>query len=281
MPKVIDCVTYFDEDLLLDIRFNELNNFVNYFVVIESSITHQGQPKKLNFDISKFKKFKNKIIYLVKTDLLVDEFKAIEEKYTHNNLEFKREHTQRNYILKSIERFNDNDCILISDADEIPRGDLIEKNFKSNYFFYNFKQKLYYYKLNYFVRPDWHGTVMTAKKNLGKFVSPTNARIVKSPKRKGIRGFFYNLKHNIKIIENGGWHFSYLKSPEGIVKKLESFVHAEYNNDQIKNISYIKDSIKNKKNLFSEQKFIITDVDETYPKYIQDNINKFKEWIGN
>ena len=122
---------------------------------------------------------------------------------------------------------------------------------------------------------------MTAKKNLGKLVSPSNARIIKTPKRSGIRGFFYNIKHRIKVVENGGWHFSYLKTPQNILVKLESYAHKEHNNDKTKNLKYIKDSIEKGENIFFDQKFKRVEVDKSYPNYILENIEKFNLWIKN
>ena len=66
---IYDCFLYFDEDLVLDLRLNILNNIVDKFVIVESRIDHAGNKKKLNFDINKFKNFKNKITYLVADDL--------------------------------------------------------------------------------------------------------------------------------------------------------------------------------------------------------------------
>jgi beta-1,4-mannosyl-glycoprotein beta-1,4-N-acetylglucosaminyltransferase len=281
VTKFIDCITYFDEDLPLDIRFHELNDFIDYFVIVESNQTHQGNYKKLNFDISKFKKFKDKIIYLVIENLEDDLFKSKNEKYLFNTLDWKREHAQRNFILKGIQKFSDNDCILISDADEIPRGELIKKNFSNLNTFYSFRQSLYFYKINLLVKKKWHGTVMTAKKNLGKLVSPSNARIIKTPKRSGIRGFFYNVKHRIKVVNNGGWHFSYLKSPENILVKLESFAHKEHNNNQTKNLKHIESSIERGENFFSNQRFKKVEIDKSYPNYILKNLDKFNPWIKN
>ena len=56
---------YFDEDLLLDLRLNSLDKYVKKFVISEATYTHNGNKKKLNFDINKFRKFKDKIIYIV------------------------------------------------------------------------------------------------------------------------------------------------------------------------------------------------------------------------
>ena len=63
--KFFDCFMYHDEDLILDIRLNTLNKFIDKFVIVESKFDHQGNEKKLNFNFDNFKKFKNKIIYLI------------------------------------------------------------------------------------------------------------------------------------------------------------------------------------------------------------------------
>ena len=63
--KIFDCFMYFDEEIVLDLRLNTLNDFVDYFVIVESSFTHRGDKRELRFDHKKFSKFKDKIIYLV------------------------------------------------------------------------------------------------------------------------------------------------------------------------------------------------------------------------
>ena len=63
--NIYDCFMYFDEDLLLDLRFNILNKYVKKFVITEATYTHNGTKKKLNFDINQFRKFKDKITYIV------------------------------------------------------------------------------------------------------------------------------------------------------------------------------------------------------------------------
>ena len=63
--KIFDCFMYFDEDMILDLRLNILDKYVDYFVIVESKYTHSGKKKNLNFDVNKFTNFKNKIIYKV------------------------------------------------------------------------------------------------------------------------------------------------------------------------------------------------------------------------
>ena len=105
---IYDCFSYWDEDLLLDLRLNILDNYVDYFVIVEGNKTWQNNPKKLRFEIDKFKKFKNKIIYVPVTDLPDGEDPYL------------RENHQRNAIVNGLNNANDNDVIIISDLDEIP-----------------------------------------------------------------------------------------------------------------------------------------------------------------
>ena len=67
--KLYDCFMYFDEDLVLDLRLNILNDYVDKFVVAEATKDHTGKEKKLNFNINNFSKFKNKITYIVVEDM--------------------------------------------------------------------------------------------------------------------------------------------------------------------------------------------------------------------
>jgi beta-1,4-mannosyl-glycoprotein beta-1,4-N-acetylglucosaminyltransferase len=106
--KIYDCFSYLDEDLLLNLRLNILNRYVDYFVIIEGNKTWQNNPKKLNFDIKKFKEFEKKIIYIPVTDL------------PGGDNPYQRENFQRNAISRGLIDSNDEDLIIISDLDEIP-----------------------------------------------------------------------------------------------------------------------------------------------------------------
>jgi beta-1,4-mannosyl-glycoprotein beta-1,4-N-acetylglucosaminyltransferase len=276
MTKVIDCVTYFDEDLILDIRFNILDNYVDYFVVVEATRDHQNNPKSLKFDIKNFSKFEKKIIYLVQEDINYDEFKETNKAPDLNHF---RDQSQRNYIMNGLKNFDDDDCILISDCDEIPRPELILKNFLTFKKFFIFQQNMYYYKLNTQISSIWQGTRMCAKKNLK---SPNFLREIKSKDK-----FLYNFKKRIKLIENGGWHFSYLKKPDDIIKKIEAFAHQEYNLESIKNIDYVKYCISNQIDMFSNYRGNVKNkslckvkIDSSFPEYIRNNQEKFSYWIA-
>ena len=108
MNKIFDCFSYWDEDLLLDLRLHLLNNIVDYFVIVESNKTWQNNYKELKFNINKFKKFKNKILYIPVTDM------------PDGPNPWEREHFQRNCIIRGLKNSKDDYFIIISDADEIP-----------------------------------------------------------------------------------------------------------------------------------------------------------------
>ena len=271
MSKLIDCVTYLDEDLLLDLRFNILNKDVDKFVIVEAKQTHQGNKKKLNFDINNFKKFKNKIEYIVQEDLDKDEFKLPDTFHRGFSKDFIRENSQRNYIMHGIKKNHDDDFIMISDCDEIPKlNSLVTKKFLKKFFL--FRQSLFYYKFNLKCKEKTIGTRMSKKKYL---LSPKSLRNI-YPKRK----FAYNFRNCIQIIEDGGWHFSYLKKPQGIKDKLEQFAHSEYNKEKYKNLNHIKKSIKQGKDLFKRNiEFSKTEIDQSFPEFLRRNIKHYKEWL--
>ena len=111
---IYDCFSYWDEDLLLDLRLNILNKYVDYFVIVEGNKTWQNNRKELKFNVNKFKDFKDRIIYVPVTDLPDGEDPYL------------RENHQRNAIRKGLERAKDNDLVIISDLDEIPNPEKIK-----------------------------------------------------------------------------------------------------------------------------------------------------------
>ena len=86
---------------------------------------------------------------------------------------------------------------------------------------------------------------------------------------------------NIQIIENGGWHFAYLQSPENISKKIKSFAHGEFNTDDKSNEENIRSKIEKGEDIFNRGYEIKkVELDSSFPKYIFENKDKFKKWIA-
>ena len=284
---------YFDEDMMLDIRLNVLNKFVSHFIICEAAFNHKGIPKKLNFNINNFSKFKDKISYVV-VDKQPDTLCKINEndniikknsKILDNALI--RENYQRNYLTSKLTGFLDDDLIIINDLDEIPNLN----NFKYKNKITVFKQKMFYYKLN-LVYPDflWSGSKICKKKDL---ISPQWLRNVKSKKYPLWRldSFFSKKKYsNIDFIENGGWHFTNIKSAEQIDYKMRNFLHhLEYEesgisvedlkkNIQEKKVIYDHFTDKRKKKVISSGKLKKININDL-PEYISKNTSKFQEWI--
>ena len=229
--RIFDCFMFYDEEVVLDVRLNSLKNSVDCFVIVESKFYHNGKRRDLKFDINKYLKFKDKIIYIVQDEepLNLETIKTDDDESVKSyKLIFnahKRENFQRNQISKGIDKANEDDLIMISDVDEIPN--LKDLNVaKVNNKIVIFEQNIFYYKLNRYLEGfTWHGTKACKKKNLK---SPQWIRNVKN-KRFGfwrLDTFFSENKYINKIfIKNGGWHFSNLKSPADIENKLKSYLH--------------------------------------------------------
>ena len=157
--KIIDTTTFYKENMMLELRFNMLDQYVDYFVICESKYSHSGNKKKLFFDYKKFNQFKKKIIYLVvenEPDEIV--FKKDSHAIHERSNSIVRISHQRDYIRNALENFSSNDFVLHSDNDEIPN--LSNLNFqKLNEKILIFKQKLFYFKFNLQLPSvDWFGT---------------------------------------------------------------------------------------------------------------------------
>ncbi|MDC1212616.1 hypothetical protein N8016_02350 [Pelagibacteraceae bacterium] len=269
--KLVDCFMYFDEDLVLDIRLNTLYNEVDKFVIAEATKNHAGQNKKLNFKIENFLKFKDKIQYLIVDDLPIN-VKASKKDWHENHM---RDQFQRNALERGYRRFDNEDLIMISDIDEIPDPNKI-KEFNVKNKFACFLQKNYQSKINLLNITDdsWAGTKICKKKYLKSPQWLRNIKIKKKP-------FWKIFSKQIQLINDGGWHFSFLKEPELIRNKIFSYSHQEYNMDKFTNIEQIKNQISKGKDLFHRNiKYKKVDIDKTFPNYIVKNKEKFKKWIA-
>ena len=287
---------YFDEDLLLDLRLNSLNKFVKKFVIAEATYTHNGSKKKLNFDINKFKKFKDKITYLV-----VDEHPKDIIKLSENDTKDKRgeklilngmirDYFQRESLERGIRDALNDDLILVSDLDEIPNLDELDlTKVKNNIII--FEQKMFYYKLNLFYEDyTWLGTKAVKKKN---FISPQWLRNIKGRKypKWRVDTIFSKKKYtNLSFIKNGGWHFTCLRTAEDLEKKLLNFAHHyEYEESGLK-IDNLKKLIAEKRVMYDHNvdqkgykwsgKSILKNIElDSLPKYISSNLSKYSDWL--
>ena len=287
---------YFDEDLLLDLRLNSLDKFVKKFVITEATYTHNGSKKKLNFDINKFKKFKDKIIYIVVDKQPKDIMKLKEndtkqkrgEKLILNGMA--RDYFQRENLSRGLNDADGDDLILISDLDEIP--DLKKLNSSAiNNNIIIFEQKMFYYKLNLFYEDYiWLGTKAVKKKNLK---SPQWLRNIKGknyPKWR-VDTFFSKKKYtNLTFIKDGGWHFTCLRTAEELEKKLLNFAHHYEFEESGLNIENLRKLIADKRVMYDHNvdqkgykwsgKSILKKIEnKLLPEYVCVNLNKYSDWL--
>ncbi len=298
--KIYDCFTFYNELDMLEIRLNILDKYVDYFVLVEATKTHSGQEKKLYYKENevKFKKFKHKIIHIIVNDMPI----------IKDGDRWKLENFQRDSIMRGLTECQQDDIILVSDLDEIPNPKEIQRverllmnNLKNSinrifysinrYFLKNitknqkiisyatknisdiesssiviFKQKLFYYYLNGFVNDSWLGTRAVSYQNLVKYFDASPQKI--------------RIKMSNNILNNGGWHFSYLFDPFGISLKIKSFAHSEFDSGIYTDEDEIKKKIEDGSDLFGRQgKIKYINVDCSYPLFILENIKKYSKLI--
>ena len=262
--NILDCVTYFDEELILELRLNILYEHVDKFIITEGKYDHRGNKRELNFDISRYDKFRDKIIYLP-----VENFPNLNDPWQM------LEH-QRNYSLNEIKKYDDNDYVIISDIDEIPNPEKIIDFTNRKLNLGVFEQLFFYYKLNLLntSQSEWYGSKICKKKNLK---SPNWLREYKIKQYPWWR---FDRPKNLKIIKDGGWHFSFLYDVDGIIKKISSFQHIEFDKDEYKNKETIIKKIKEGKDVFNRNfLFKKIKIDEKFPKFIIENKDTYRNWI--
>ena len=292
--KIVDSFMFFDENMLLDLRLNILDKYVAKFIICEATFNHNGESKKLNFDMKNFSKFKSKIEYVI-LDKQPDNLRIINKNDDEKIKESKildnaliRENFQRNFTHSKLKDCLDNDLILINDLDEIPN--LV--NFKYQNKITIFKQKMLYFKFN-LIYPEisWSGSKICKMRD---FVNPQWLRNIKTRKYPIWRFdiLFSQKKYNkIQIIENGGWHFTNIKTPEQIFEKLKNFGHHDEFELAKINVNQIREKIENKEVFYNHladknskdrwnDNYKLKKVNlDCLPKYLIKNSEKFKEWI--
>ncbi len=296
--KIYDCFMFFDEDMLLDLRLNIMDKYVDKFVITEANYMHNGKPKKLNFDINKYSKFKDKIIYIVVDNQPPDLFKIYKSDNDENDTKgqklvlngYKRDNYQREMALKALKNVELDDWIIINDIDEIPN--LKNVNFKDiKNKFIIFKQQIFYYKFN-LLYPNvfWHGSKACRKRN---FLSPQWLRNVKHKKyplwRLDI--MFSKRKYSdIIYINDGGWHFTNIKSPTDIEKKLLNYTHHYEFEQSGLTLDDLRKKVLEKKIIYDhgvdqrkpkwDSKKTLSKIDlSNMPEYLQENAKKYSNWL--
>ena len=295
--KIYDCFMFSDEKMLLDVRLNSLNRFVDKFIITEASYFHNGQPKKLNFNINEFSEFKKKIEYIVVSEqpsdlyLFNDKDSSVERDRKKIFNSIRRDNFQRDQLMNGLKVLDEEDVIILSDLDEIPNFENIDLKTINNEIVI-FKQKMFYYKFNLYYKDFiWFGSKALKKKN---FISPQWLRNIKSKNYPFWRldTYFSKKKYNnIRFVENGGWHFTCIKRPEDIHKKLLTFAHhQDYESSEI-TLQELKNKINEKRVLYDHvadkkignkwfsEKLLQKIESNLLPSYLSKNLDKFKNWF--
>lgn len=265
--KIFDCITFYNENLLVNSRFEILKDVVDYFVIIESSFDHKGDKKEINFKLLN-PKFKDKVRHYV----IKDNFTLLHDGWDIESF-------QREKILEFIKDASNDDYIMYSDSDEIPNPKKLE-NFSLKKKYAVFLQKFYVYKINVFNKFEtpWQGTRICKKKYL-KSITFLRKKI----KLENLKKAFWKLQYekSIEFIENGGWHFNNLYNSEIISKKLQNIKHVDRG---LKNVHIDRDIIEKKilnlEDVFHRNhKYEKIEIDETFPDYIRNNLSIFTDFI--
>ena len=295
--KIFDCTTFYSEHLMMDLRFNILNDYVEKFIVCESTISHSGKKKKLNFDINNYPKFKDKISYIIideEPEDIIGLKNGLAKPHEKRSDSLKRINLSYDYMIKAIDKASDNDLIILSDNDEIPN--LKSKQFKnSTKNIIIFKQLFFYYKLNllYDLIP-WFGSKAAKKKNLVSMSWLRNLKNKKYPFWR-IDTLFSNTRYiDLEIINDGGWHFTNLMTAEKLYEKLTNFGHHDEFELSGMTVNDLQKKIDNKEVFFNhfvdKEKYKerwnfnykLKKIDNYHlPDYLNstDNQVKFKEWF--
>jgi beta-1,4-mannosyl-glycoprotein beta-1,4-N-acetylglucosaminyltransferase len=284
--RIFDGFCFFNELDILEIRLNTLDPYVDYFIIVESSLTHTGNPKPYYFEENKgrFESFLPKIIHLkiedtpnnfsdLSVDLDSSNFDSIEINKIrgfiknqscfniNHEIHYGRDFYQKECVRRGFEFCEDEDIIIFSDCDEIPNPEIIKslKTFYNPDLFYDFLQTTYYYYLNVLKEKNWRGSSMGSFKRLKEF-SLNQLRAQKNQE-----------------IENGGWHFSFMGGAEKVRDKVTSYSAQEMINPHV--LQSIENNINNNIDPFFRGNLSIGEIDSSYPKYITENLDKFESMI--
>lgn len=243
--KIYDCFTYFNEAELLRVRLEELDEIVDHFVVVEASETFTGQPKPYYFDdlpdwISRW------------SDRIIRVKVAFPKNITSA---WDREHYQRNAILRGLVDADPKDLVIISDADEIPRASAIE-DIKCMFMPVRLGVRQYFWDFQWQV-PDHCNQGARPVVCFKKDVSFKGAQWLRAC-------------DGLTTIPEAGWHFSFFGEPERIKKKIESFAHTEYDQDEYKDAAAVLNRMKNGIDPFDRFPLKWSVIDHSYPRWVQE-----------
>ncbi len=258
-PHVYDCFLFSNELDVLEIRLATLYDHVDRFVLVESETTHAGQPKPLYFDLNKerFAKYLDKITHIV-TDLPTSEGSIYDQAWA-------RERAQRDACLIGLKNCKSTDIVIIGDADEIasPSAIAAYRNWYDGEIV-RLKQRMFYYYLNCENKDGWDWQKI-ARYSEVKRLTPC-----------GIR---YPPAGELPLLEQGGWHFSFLSpDAEGVAAKVRGYSHQEFNRPEITDLDHVRKCMAEGVDLYGRDlQYEFVDIDNTWPHYVYVNTRELLE----
>jgi beta-1,4-mannosyl-glycoprotein beta-1,4-N-acetylglucosaminyltransferase len=288
-PMIYDCFTFFNELELLELRLNELAEVVDKFVLVEATQTHTNKPKPLHYQENRahFNRFHDKIIHVIVDDLPVSKDPWVPENF------------QRNCIARGLKTCRPENFVLVSDLDEIPRAAVVERMSREIPFHDNAFSNAVHAGLNsklvksIFHRRGFRRRLRHNHPFIWKFRQVLyhhfmNCQSVHPPFSYGTRMLRFRdfscaeeVRHTgYKMVENGGWHFSWMGGVQRIQQKLAAYAHQEQNLPQLADAGHIRQAL-NEGKLFCDRdvqhKFV--PLDDSFPRYLLEHPGKFSTWI--
>ena len=265
---IYDCFTFFNELEMLELRLNTLDKYVDKFVLVEATKTFTGKDKPLYYNENKhlFENFNDRIIHV------------IVDTYPNSDNPWFFECNQRNSIANGLVNCNDDDVILISDLDEIPRPEYIVK-YKDEEGVKLFEQDFHMYYINCVAthKNIWLlGTKMLSYydfKHLLDNEEPQYNGYISKEMNIGTTASLIRDYKKLNHIPNGGWHFTYLGGAEKLKQKFEAYSHTEFvesGQAEIQNLI---------KRIDRHAGYIPRKIDSNYPQYVIDNMEKYHKFI--
>jgi len=284
-----DCFTFFNELELLELRLNEMAGVVDKFVLVEAAQTHTGKPKPLHYqeNRARFSAFQDKIIHIAVADMPTSKDPWVLERF------------QRNAISRGLANCRPDDIVLVSDLDEIPRAATVAEMKQKLPFEDSWSAKLAHGVLNsHLVKCLTHPKDLRWKLRRNHpfvyrfqqvhFTNYLNCRFVESPFWYGTRLIHYRdfstadeIRYSgYKVVENGGWHFTYMGGADRVRQKLDAYAHQENNLPQLADPQAIDRVINQGQSLFNKGgKVQFVPLDDTFPRYLLEHRDKYASWI--
>ena len=280
--KIYDCFNFFNELDILELRLNILYDTVDFFIIVESNLTHSGQNKPFYFEQNKdrFSKFLDKIISYkiydnpsdfvnlpntedIELQKIYGFMKTTKRFNPYFQGDYGRDYFQKESVRRPLVNCEENDIIIISDADEIPDPKVLKQLDKLdlNNTIYSLNQTMYYFYLNVLKENEWCGSKMGMYKNMKKYSFNE------------IRGD----SSLSSIIHKAGWHFSFMGGEEMVKNKMLSYSARDMVDHNV--LSKIKLNMENNMDPYFRHALSKVEIDDSYPQYILDNLEKYKDMI--